>query len=147
MIGTFRLRPMMCYQLENYYRYNIESLVTIVATGTVLRPKEQNEITKNLLRGRIPIKQFYATTEQGVVTHWSVRSDINSVKEGFVGRPAAGVKIKVRRRKRLFFANTFYCFCVFIFQTYNIGDWSIIHAQIAISNNNTYTCCIVITNK
>lgn len=99
MCGVATANEMMNCQMANGHKYNIKSLVTFMTGGSPMRPKLQKTITKNLLRGRIPIKQGYGASEQGIIALWSMESDINTVKNGSVGRPGLGIKIKVRLRK------------------------------------------------
>lgn len=99
MTGVTFAHEMMSYQMANNHKYSVESLTTFTVGGSPMRAELQNRITKNLLRGRIPVKQLYGSSEQGLVTTWPLRSDINSVTEGSVGKPAAGIKIKVIRVK------------------------------------------------
>lgn len=95
MTGVAAVNEMMSFQMINNHKYNIESLITLVVGGSPMRPELQKVITKNLLRGRIPIKQGYGASEQGIIALWPMQSDINTVKNGSVGKPAAGMKIKV----------------------------------------------------
>lgn len=97
MTGVAAISGMMSCQMANGHRYNIDSLTTVVVGGSPMQAELQKIVTKNLLRGRIPIKQGYGSTEQGILALWPMESDINTVKEGSVGRPAAGIKIKVSR--------------------------------------------------
>lgn len=97
MTGVAAINAMMSCQMSNGHRYNIDSLTTVVVGGSPMQGELQKIVTKNLLRGRIPIKQGYGASEQGILTLWSMESDINTVKDGSVGRPAAGIKIKVSR--------------------------------------------------
>lgn len=101
MTGVAVATDMMSYQMTNGHKYNIESLITFVVGGSPMRPKLQKIITDNLLRGRIPIKQGYGASEQGILALWPMKSDINTVIDGSVGKPAAGVKFKVSRGKKL----------------------------------------------
>lgn len=100
MTGVAAVNEMMYYQMTNGHKYNIESLITLVVGGSPMRSDLQATITKNLLRGRIPIKQGYGASEQGIIALWPMESDINTVKNGSVGRPAAGIKIKVCRKQK-----------------------------------------------
>lgn len=100
MTGVAAANEMMSCQMMNGHKYNIESLITFVVGGSPMRPKLQKIITENLLRGRIPIKQGYGASEQGILALWPMKSDINSVVDGSVGRPAAGVKFKVSVRNK-----------------------------------------------
>ncbi|VVC39226.1 Hypothetical protein CINCED_3A002754 [Cinara cedri] len=95
MTGVSAINEMMCCQMANGHKYNIESLTSLMIGGSPMRPELQETITENLLHGRIPIKQGYGITEQGVVAVWPMQSDINTVKTGSVGRPAAGIRIKI----------------------------------------------------
>lgn len=95
MTGVAAINEMMSCQMANGHRFNIESLATVVVGGSPMQAELQKIVTKNLLRGRIPIKQGYGASEQGILALWPMESDINTVKEGSVGRPAAGIKIKV----------------------------------------------------
>lgn len=99
MTGVAAINEMMYYQIMNDHKYNIKSLITLVVGGSPMRPDLQKTITENLLHDRIPIKQGYGATEQGIIALWPMESDINNVKNGSVGRPAAGIKIKVRCNK------------------------------------------------
>ncbi|VVC39223.1 Hypothetical protein CINCED_3A008360 [Cinara cedri] len=95
MTSVAAVNEMMYYQMKNDHKYNINSLITLVVGGSPMRPELQETITKNLLHGRIPIKQGYGASEQGIIAIWPMKSDINTVKHGSVGRPAAGIKIKI----------------------------------------------------
>lgn len=95
MTGVSAINQMMCYQMANEHKYNVDCLTSLVIGGSPMRPELQEIITDNLLHRRIPLKQGYGITEQGVVAVWPMQSDINTVKTGSVGRPAAGIKIKV----------------------------------------------------
>lgn len=64
-----------------------------------MRADLQRTVVKNLLQGRIPIKQGYGASEQGIIAVWPMDSGINTVRDGSVGRPAAGIKIRVSREK------------------------------------------------
>lgn len=96
MTGVAAINEMMMCQMATNHKYNIESLVTLVVGGSPMRSDLQKMITTNLLLDRIPIKQGYGATEQGIIALWSMNSSINTVKMGSVGRPSAGMKIKVR---------------------------------------------------
>lgn len=95
MTGVFAINEMACFQMVNGHKYNIDCLTSLAIGGSPMRPELQETITKNLVRRRIPIKQVYGITEQGVVALWPTQSDINTIKTGSVGKPAAGIKIKV----------------------------------------------------
>lgn len=95
MTGVTAAYEMTSLQMANDHKYSVESLITFLVGGSPMRADLQNRITKNLLRGRIPIKQAYGATEQGLVTTWPMQYDIDSVTEGSVGKPVAGIKIKV----------------------------------------------------
>lgn len=86
--------------MTNGHRYNIDSLLTFAVGGSPMRPELQKTITENLLRGRIPVKQVYGSSEQGVVANWTTKSDINTVVYGCVGKPAAGIEIRVSEKKK-----------------------------------------------
>lgn len=101
MTGVAAVNDMMSFQMANDHKYSIESLITLVVGGSPMRSELQNIITKNLLRGRIPIKQGYGATEQGIIALWPMQSDIKTVKNGSVGKPAAGIRIKVRIEKKI----------------------------------------------
>lgn len=101
MTGVAAANEMMSCQMMNDHKYNIESLITFVTGGSPMRPKLQKLITENLLRGKIPIKQGYGASEQGILALWPMSSDINTVVNGSVGRPAAGVTFKVSGGKKL----------------------------------------------
>ncbi|XP_060852190.1 luciferin 4-monooxygenase-like [Rhopalosiphum padi] len=86
---------MMSCQMANGHKYNIQSLTTCRVSGSPMRADLQKAVVNNLLRGRIPIKQGYGSTEQGILTVWSMDSGIGTVRDGSVGRPADGIKIKI----------------------------------------------------
>lgn len=92
--------------MANGHKYNIDCLKTVRVGGSPLRPELQMTITNNLLRGRIPIKQGYGSTEQGSITNWPMESDINTVENGSVGKAGYGIQIKVNRS-----VNHFYIVC------------------------------------
>jgi 4-coumarate--CoA ligase len=95
MTGVAAINEMMCCQMANGHMYNIQSLTTCVVGGSPMRADLQKTVVNNLLRGRIPIKQGYGASEQGIIAVWSMDSGIGTVRDGSVGRPAAGIKIKV----------------------------------------------------
>ncbi|XP_060852797.1 uncharacterized protein LOC132930768 isoform X2 [Rhopalosiphum padi] len=95
MTGVAAINEMMSCQMENGHKYNIQSLTTCVVGGSPMRADLQKTVVNNLLRGRIPIKQLYGTSEQGITTIWPMDSGIGTVRDGSVGRPAAGIKIKI----------------------------------------------------
>lgn len=97
MTGVAAIVEMTSYQMANGHKYSVSSLITIVVGGSPMRPELQKSVTENLLFGRIPIKQGYGSTEQGIIAHWSVDADTNTVKDGSVGRPGAGIEIKVTK--------------------------------------------------
>lgn len=99
MTGVSSINEMMSCQTTNGHKYDINSLQTIVVGGSPMRAEMQKTITENLLRNRIPIKQGYGATEQGIIALWSMKSDINTVKIGSVGKPGPGVKIRVSNKK------------------------------------------------
>lgn len=109
MTGVTAAYEMMSYQMANSHEYSVESLTTYMVGGSPMRADLQNRITKNLLRGRIPLKQAYGTTEQGLITTWPMQYDVNSVVEGSVGIPATGIKIKVINRHTVFSIISHYC--------------------------------------
>jgi len=90
------INEMMACQMANGHKYNIRCLTTCVVSGTPMRADLQKRLVNNLLQGRIPIKQVYGATEQGFIASWSMDSDISTVRAGSVGRPTAGIKIRVR---------------------------------------------------
>lgn len=102
LTGVAVINEMMACQMANGHKYNIHSLTTCVVGGSPMRADLQKTLVKNLLQGRIPIKQGYGASEQGIITVWSMDSDINSVRAGSAGRPAAGIKIRVSREKKTF---------------------------------------------
>ncbi|XP_027845831.2 uncharacterized protein LOC114126147 [Aphis gossypii] len=95
MTGVAAINKMMFCQITNGHKYNIQSLMTCVVGGSPMRADLQKTIVNNLLQGRIPIKQGYGASEQGIIAVWSMDSDISTVKDGSVGRPAAGIEIKI----------------------------------------------------
>ncbi|KAL4090316.1 hypothetical protein QTP88_025177 [Uroleucon formosanum] len=95
LTGVAVINEMMACQMANGHKYNIHSLTTCVVGGSPMRADLQKTLVKNLLQGRIPIKQGYGASEQGIITVWSMDSDINSVRAGSAGRPAAGIKIRI----------------------------------------------------
>lgn len=99
MTGVNSINEMMACQTTNGHKYCIDSLQTVVAGGSPMRADMQKTITEHLLRNRIPIKQGYGATEQGIIALWSMESDINTVKIGSVGKPGPGIKIRVRYKK------------------------------------------------
>lgn len=102
MTGVAAINEMMACQMANGHKYNIHSLTTCVVGGSPMRADLQKTVVNNLLRGRIPIKQGYGASEQGIIAVWSMNSDISTVRAGSVGRPAAGIKIRVSRDKKRF---------------------------------------------
>jgi len=95
MTGVAAINEMMyCQMADGHRRHDIDSLATVVVGGSPMRPDLQRTITERLLRGRIPIKQGYGATEQGIIATWTTESDVRTVVDGCVGRPAPGVKIK-----------------------------------------------------
>jgi 4-coumarate--CoA ligase len=102
MSGVATINEMMSCQVANGHKFNIQSLKTCVVGGSSMRADLQKTVVNNLLRGRIPIKQAYGASELGIVAVWSMDSGIDTVRDGSVGRPAAGIKIKVSRIKKLF---------------------------------------------
>lgn len=86
----------MSCQISNNHKYNIKSLSQYLVSGTLMPSKLQKIITENLLQKRIKIKLCYGCSEQGIMTQWPSDSDINTVKDGSVGKPAPGINIKVR---------------------------------------------------
>jgi len=101
MTGVASINEMMFCQMTNGHKYNIQSLMTCVVGGSPMRADLQRTIVNNLLQGRIPIKQGYGASEQGILAVWSMDSGIGTVRDGSVGRPAAGIEIKVNRKKCL----------------------------------------------
>ncbi|XP_060846886.1 uncharacterized protein LOC132926542 [Rhopalosiphum padi] len=95
MTGVATINEMMSCQMANGHKFNIQSLRTCVVGGSSMRADLQKTVVNNLLQGRIPIKQGYGASEQGIIAVWSMDSDIDTVRDGSVGRPAAGIKIKV----------------------------------------------------
>lgn len=100
LTGVAVANEMTYCQMTNGHRYNIDSLLTFAVGGSPMRPELQKTITENLLRGRIPVKQVYGSSEQGVVANWTTKSDINTVVDGCVGKPAAGIEIRVSEKKK-----------------------------------------------
>jgi len=98
MTGVAAINEMMVCQMGNSHKYNIQSLMTCIVGGSPMRADLQKNIEKNLLQGRIPIKQGYGSSEQGILAVWPMDSDISTVKAGSVGRPAAGIKIRVSHK-------------------------------------------------
>lgn len=82
-------------QTANGHTYDVGSLATVVVGGSPMRPELQKTIVRQLLRDRIPIKQAYGITEQGIIALWPAESGAGTVVDGCVGRPAAGIEIKV----------------------------------------------------
>ncbi|XP_015376110.1 PREDICTED: luciferin 4-monooxygenase-like [Diuraphis noxia] len=95
MTGVAAMNEMMACQMANGHKYNIQSLRTCIVGGSPMRAELQKKIENNLLQGRIPIKQGYGASEQGILAVWSMDSDKSTVIAGSVGRPAAGIKIRI----------------------------------------------------
>ncbi|CAI6361279.1 unnamed protein product [Macrosiphum euphorbiae] len=95
MTGVAAVNEMMACQMANGHKYDIQSLTTCVVGGSPMRADLQKSVVNNLLQGRIPIKQLYGASEQGIIAAWSMDSDISTVIAGSVGRPAAGIKIRI----------------------------------------------------
>lgn len=108
MTGVAAVNEMMACQMANGHKYNMQSLTTCVVGGSPMRAELQKKIEKNLLQGRIPIKQGYGASEQGILAVWSMDSHKSTVRPGSVGRPAAGIKIRVSQEKKNFVCKHLY---------------------------------------
>ncbi|XP_022178856.1 luciferin 4-monooxygenase-like isoform X2 [Myzus persicae] len=96
MTGVAAVNEMMACQMANGHKYNIQSLTTCVVGGSPMRADLQKTVVNNLLQGRIPIKQGYGASEQGIIAVWSMDSDIVSLETGECVGPNVEGEIRIK---------------------------------------------------